>query len=75
MMSNHYHLVVHMSPAAANNWNREEVARRWVKLYPTSKQEADQLKIWRTYSKPSRNTGSTGGTGGTAPTSSAPMSH
>jgi len=45
VMSNHYHLVVHMSPSAANSWKPEEVARRWVKLYPTGKSDTDQLKI------------------------------
>ena len=45
VMSNHYHLVVHMSPATSNAWNAEEVARRWVKLYPTGKTETDPLKI------------------------------
>ena len=45
VMSNHYHLVVHMSPATANSWRAEEVARRWVKLYPTGKSDSDQLKI------------------------------
>ena len=45
VMSNHYHLVVHMSPATSNAWSAEEVARRWVKLYPTGKAETDQLKI------------------------------
>jgi len=45
VMSNHYHLVVHMSPSAANDWRTYEVARRWVKLYPTGKSDTDQLKI------------------------------
>ena len=44
-MSNHYHLVMHMSPSAANDWSAYEVARRWVKLYPTGKSDPDQLKI------------------------------
>jgi len=44
-MSNHYHLVVHMSPSAANDWSAYELARRWVKLYPTGKSDTDQLKI------------------------------
>jgi len=44
-MSNHYHLVVHMSPATSNAWSAGEVARRWVKLYPTGKPETDQHKI------------------------------
>jgi hypothetical protein len=45
IMSNHYHLVVHMSPSTSNAWQAEEVARRWVKLYPTGKSESDQQKI------------------------------
>ncbi len=45
VISNHYHLVVHMSPATSLTWNGEEVARRWVKLYPTGKPESDQLKM------------------------------
>lgn len=34
VMSNHMHLVVHMSPAVANAWTSDEVAARWVRLYP-----------------------------------------
>jgi REP element-mobilizing transposase RayT len=34
VMSNHLHLVVHMSPETSNKWSAEEVAERWVKLYP-----------------------------------------
>ena len=45
VMSNHYHLVVHMSPIAANDWSAYEVAHRWVKLYPTGKSDTDQLKV------------------------------
>jgi len=45
IMSNQYYLVVHMSPSAANDWSAYEVARRWVRLYPTGKSETDQLKI------------------------------
>ncbi len=45
VMSNHYHLVVHMTPMTANGWSADEVARRWVKLYPSGKAESDQLKI------------------------------
>ena len=33
VMSNHLHIVVHMSPQTANAWTTEEVANRWVKLY------------------------------------------
>ena len=45
VMSNHYHLVVHMSPSASNAWSADDVARRWVKLYPTGNRETDQQKI------------------------------
>jgi len=34
VMSNHLHLVIHMSPATSNAWSAEEVAARWVKLWP-----------------------------------------
>ncbi len=34
VMSNHLHLVVHMSPETSSTWSNEEVAERWVKLYP-----------------------------------------
>jgi REP element-mobilizing transposase RayT len=34
VMSNHLHLVVHMSPTAARDWSADEVAERWVRLYP-----------------------------------------
>ena len=32
-MSNHLHIVVHMSPQTANAWTTEDLANRWVKLY------------------------------------------
>ena len=38
-MSNHLHIVVHMSPQASNAWTSEEVATRWVKLYPAHNAE------------------------------------
>jgi hypothetical protein len=34
VMSNHLHLVVHVDPAAAAAWSPEEVARRWVGVFP-----------------------------------------
>ena len=39
VMSNHLHLVVHMSPQTSNAWQPEEVATRWVKLYPAHSAE------------------------------------
>jgi len=44
IMSNHYYLVVHMSPSAANDRSAYELARRCVKLYPTGKNDTDQLR-------------------------------
>jgi hypothetical protein len=34
VMSNHYHLVVHVNEEEANSWSEEEVCRRWLQLYP-----------------------------------------
>jgi len=34
LMSNHLHIVLHLDPASAAAWSPEEVARRWVGLFP-----------------------------------------
>jgi len=34
VMSNHLHVVVQLEPGAATAWSAEEVAERWVRLYP-----------------------------------------
>jgi hypothetical protein len=34
VMSNHVHVVVHVDPEVASRWTAEEVANRWVKLFP-----------------------------------------
>ena len=34
VMSNHLHLVVQMAPDAVARWSNEEVATRWVQLFP-----------------------------------------
>ncbi len=34
VMSNHYHLVLHLAPERAANWTDEDVLLRWTKLYP-----------------------------------------
>ena len=44
-MSNHLHIVVHMSPTAANAWLPEEVAARWVRLYPARNAELCAQKM------------------------------
>ena len=33
IMSNHYHLVVHIEPKRANNWSNKQIAQRWTTLY------------------------------------------
>ena len=45
VMSNHLHIVVHMSPTTANGWSPEEVARRWTQLYPARTAELCAQKI------------------------------
>ena len=45
VMSNHLHIVVHMSPLAANTWSPKEVATRWVRLYPARNAELCAQKI------------------------------
>jgi REP element-mobilizing transposase RayT len=34
VMSNHVHIVLHVDPQEANAWSDEEVAERWVRLFP-----------------------------------------
>lgn len=34
VMSNHLHVVVHVDPAVVANWSEEEVAQRWLRLFP-----------------------------------------
>ena len=45
VMSNHLHIVVHMSPSTANSWSPEEVAARWTQLYPARTAELCAQKI------------------------------
>ena len=33
VMSNHYHVVLHINTAAAENWSRDEVFARWTQLF------------------------------------------
>ena len=33
VMSNHYHLVVHIEPEPTHNWSNKEIAQRWTTLY------------------------------------------
>jgi hypothetical protein len=54
VMSNHLHIVVHMAPNTAREWTAAEVARRWVKLYPTGKEASDLEKIESILDEPAR---------------------
>ena len=33
VMSNHYHVVLHINTLAVDNWNRDEVLSRWTRLF------------------------------------------
>ena len=33
IMSNHYHLILHVDPACSRSWNRDDVIHRWLCLY------------------------------------------
>lgn len=44
IMENHYHLVLNFTPKAAALWSREEVARRWLRLFP--KKSPNLEEIW-----------------------------
>ncbi len=33
IMSNHYHVVLHADPARSRLWSRDDVIRRWLRLY------------------------------------------
>lgn len=55
VMSNHYHLVLYVNLAQANQWDKEEVFARWQKLFPkdakkwkaTSAPELEErIKLW-----------------------------
>ncbi|GLQ89892.1 hypothetical protein [Dyella flagellata] len=59
VMSNHVHVVLHVSPQAVKNWSDEEVAERWVRLLPVRVGEAIderlcQEKAQRLQSDPER---------------------
>ena len=45
VMSNHLHIVVHMSPSVANAWTSQEVAARWIRLYPARNAELNAQKL------------------------------
>ena len=48
VMGNHLHLLVRLDPATADAWSSEEVARRWLAVYPPRTANLDDTKIVKT---------------------------
>ncbi|MFT7042842.1 MAG: hypothetical protein ACJAW7_001600 [Candidatus Azotimanducaceae bacterium] len=49
IMSNHFHLVVFFDPQASYRWRDEEVAERWLRVFPprtTDMSEFDQVALF-----------------------------
>ena len=47
VMSNHLHVVLSIEPTVSRDWSDEEVARRWVQLFPAREAEQNTSKIRR----------------------------
>ncbi|WP_386071308.1 transposase [Tahibacter sp. UC22_41] len=47
IMSNHLHLVVQTNPAAASAWSDDEVATRWLELFPPACSETTTVELKR----------------------------
>ena len=45
VMSNHYHLVLHVNAKAAADWSDEEVIRRWSALFPANGKLLETLRL------------------------------
>ncbi len=45
VMSNHLHVVLSVEPSAARDWTEEQVAQRWVQLFPAREPEQNAAKI------------------------------
>lgn len=59
VMSNHYHIVLYLDPLAPQKWSDEEVAERWLKVYPsklnlTKNQSLRQIKKQALMSNPKK---------------------
>jgi hypothetical protein len=46
VMSNHLHLVLHVDPRVMQGWSDQEVAQRWVRLFPP-RIDSDQARIFK----------------------------
>ena len=53
VMSNHLHVVVQLLPDVATQWTDEEVADRWIRLFPKAEQEA-ALRVQALLANPER---------------------
>ena len=47
VMSNHYHLVLHVNMAEAESWSDEEVVKRWTALFPSNGKLIETLYLNR----------------------------
>jgi hypothetical protein len=47
VMSNHLHLVLHIDPGEALRWPDDEVAKRWVRLFPPREDSDDAVEAKR----------------------------
>ncbi|HAU23240.1 MAG TPA: transposase, partial [Gammaproteobacteria bacterium] len=47
VMSNHYHLVLHVDLADAKSWSDEEVIKRWTALFPSNGKLIETLYLNR----------------------------
>lgn len=45
VMGNHLHLLVRLDPGTADGWSSEEVARRWLAVYPSRTADLENPKI------------------------------
>ena len=43
VMSNHIHLILRSRPDIVRNWSDEQVARRWLRLYPKRRNKSGEL--------------------------------
>lgn len=45
VMSNHYHLVLHVDTQQADSWSEEEVIKRWTTLFPANGKLIETLRL------------------------------
>lgn len=47
VMSNHLHVVVQIDPGAASTWSNDDVATRWLALFPSAGSDASAVELKR----------------------------